>query len=72
MEVGNDQGSVRKTQVHLQYRVFRPCAIDLFPDPFALDEAAGRMVMFLNGMYHAGKWGKQYMEVTIEKLIRKK
>jgi hypothetical protein len=44
-----------------------------FIDPqFALEEAAGRTVMFLNAMYHASDWGKQYAEATIENLIRKK
>src|SRR5579871_2484498 len=32
MEVGNDQGSVRKTQVQLKYRVLRRCEIDVFPN----------------------------------------
>jgi len=44
-----------------------------FIDPqFALEEGAGRTIMFLNAMYHASDWGKQYIEATIESLIRKK
>jgi hypothetical protein len=39
---------------------------------FTLEDAAGRTVMFLNGMYHAGEWGKQYIEATIENRFRKK
>lgn len=47
---------------------FRYCN---FANPqFFLEDAAERTILLLKGMYHSGNWWKQFVEVTVQNLIR--